>query len=280
LPSLLRTWWTAVAKPKPRRSVTGSEAHYENGRYYDQAYRRRRHDVRFYTDLAVESGGPVLELGVGTGRVALAIAKAGIDVVGIEPMAPMLEQARQRSGRLPRTARDRIELRQGDLMRLRLRRKFPLVIAPFNVWMHLYTREEIERGFATVRHHLEPGGRFAFDVLLPDPASLARDPSKQYRGGEVRHPRDGVRYRYSEYFSYDHAAQIETVVMDFEHPDKKDRSFCTPLTQRQFFPAELDALLHYNGFEVESHTGDFDGGPITAATESQVLIARARRSTP
>jgi len=269
-----------VAKRNQGRGATGSEAHYEDGRYYDQAYRQRRHDVRFYTRLAVESGGPVLELGAGTGRVALAIAKAGIEVVGIEPMAPMLEQARERLARLPRATRDRVELRQGDLTRLRLRRKFPLVIAPFNVWMHLYTREEIERGFATVRHHLEPGGRFVFDVLLPDPASLARDPSKRYRGGEIPHPRDGVRYRYSEYFSYDPVAQVETVAMDFEHPETDARSFCTPLTQRQFFPAELEALLHYNGFELESHTGDFEGKPITAATESQVLIAKARRPTP
>jgi SAM-dependent methyltransferase len=278
--SLRHTWQGPVAKRKRQRSVTGSEAHYEDGRYYDQAYRRRRHDVRFYTGLATESGGPVLELGVGTARVALAIAKAGIDVVGVEPMSPMLEQAHQRLDRLPRAARDRVELRQGDLERLRLRRKFPLVIAPFNVWMHLYTREEIERGFATVHHHLEAGGRFAFDVLLPDPVSMARDPSKRYRGGEVPHPRDGVRYRYSEYFSYDPLAQIETVVMDFEHPETKEQSFCTPLTQRQFFPAELEALLHYNGFDLESLTGDFDGEPITAASESQVLIARARRSTP
>ena len=101
-----------MAKHKLQRSATGSKAHYEDGRYYDQAYRRRRHDVRFYTDLAVESGGPVLELGVGTGRVALAIAKASIDVVGVEPMGPMLDQARQRLDGLPRTARDRIELRQ------------------------------------------------------------------------------------------------------------------------------------------------------------------------
>jgi SAM-dependent methyltransferase len=276
---LLRTWRAAVAKRNQGRGATGSAAHYEDGRYYDQAYRRRRHDVRFYTRLAVESGGPVLELGAGTGRVALAIAKAGIEVVGIEPMAPMLEQARERLARLPRATRDRVELRQGDLTRLRLRRK-PLVIAPFNVWMHLYTREEIERGFATVRHHLEPGGRFVFDVLLPDPASLARNPSKRYRGGEIPHPRDGVRYRYSEYFSYDPVAQVETVAMDFEHPETEAQSFCTPLTQRQFFPAELEALLHYNGFELESHTGDFEGKPITAATESQVLIAKARRPTP
>ncbi len=265
-----------MAKRKGPRGATGSEAHYQDGRYYDQAYRRRRHDVRFYTKLALESGGPVLELGVGTGRVALAIGKAGVEVVGVEPMAPMLARARERLDKLPHSTRDRIELRKGTLERLRLRRKFPLVIAPFNVWMHLYTRQALERGFATVRHHLEPKGRFAFDVLLPDPNSLAREPSKQYRGGEVPHPRDGSRYRYSEYFSYDPLAQIETVVMDSEHPDDDSRSFCTPLTQRQFFPAELEALLHYNGFAVESQTGDFKGATINASTESQVVIARLR----
>lgn len=269
-----------MPRRKDPRGLVGSEAHYRDGRYYDQAYRQRRHDVRYYTGLAVESGGPVLELGVGTGRVALAIAKAGIEVVGVEPMAPMLDQARQQRERLPDAARQRLELRQAKLERLRLRRKFPLVVAPFNVWMHLYTRAQIERGFATVRHHLARGGRFAFDVLLPDPVCLARDPFKAYRGGTIPHPRDGVRYRYSEYFSYDPVTQIETVIMDFEHPEEKQRSFCTPLTQRQFFPAELEALLHYNGFIVESHTGDFDGEPITASTESQVIVARARRPTP
>jgi SAM-dependent methyltransferase len=268
-----------VAKRKPPATSVGAEAHYEDGRYYDQAYRRRRHDVRFYTDLAVESGGPVLELGVGTGRVAFAIAKAGIEVTGVEPMAPMLEQAKQRLGSLPKSTRSRVELRRGTLERLRLRRRFPLVIAPFNVWMHLYTRPQLERGFATVRHHLEPEGRFVFDVLLPDPVSMARDPSRGYRGGHVPHPRDGAKYRYSEYFSYDPLTQVETTMMDFEHPTKKSRSFCTPLSQRQFFPAELEALLHYNGFDVLSHTSDFAGEPITAATESQVVIARLARPT-
>lgn len=169
----------------------GSQAHYEDGRYYDQAYRRRRHDVRFYTEVAIRWGGPVLELGAGTGRVALAIAQAGIEVVGVEAMEPMLRRAEDRLRRLPRAARDRVELRRGSIERLRLRRRFPLVIAPFNVWMHLYTRQQIERGFATVRHHLTPGGRFVFDVLLPDPGTMARDPSKRYRGGRVPHPRGG-----------------------------------------------------------------------------------------
>ncbi len=221
----------------------------------------------------------MLELGAGTARVALAIAKSGIEVVCVEPMQPMRARAEERLARVPDETRNRVELRRGSLESLRLRRRFPLVIAPFNVWMHLYTRKQIERGFATVRHHLEPHGRFVFDVLLPDPASLGRDPSKRYRGGRVPHPRDGARYLYSEYFSYDPMTQIQTVMMDFQHPDDDARSFCTPLTQRQFFPAELESLLHYNGFIVESHTGDFEDTPIAATTESQVIVARLRRPT-
>jgi SAM-dependent methyltransferase len=270
----------AVAKARTRRKAThatvGSEAHYEDGRYYDQTYRRRRHDVRFYVDLAKRAGGPVLELGSGTGRVAFAIAREGIDVVGVESMQPMLDRATERLDRLPARTQRHVELRVGTLERLRLRRRFPLVIAPFNVWMHLYTREQVERGLATVRHHLTPRGRFVFDVLLPDPACMARDPSRRYRGGNVPHPRDGESYRYSEYFRYEPTSQIETTIMDFEHPKDQHKSFCTPLTQRQFFPAELEALLHYNGFSVESHTGDFTGEPITPATESQVVVAKLR----
>jgi SAM-dependent methyltransferase len=265
-----------VAERNKGRGKAGTEAHYEDGQYYDQAYRRRRHDVRFYADLAAKSGGPVLELGVGTGRVAMAVAELGVDVVGVEPMSPMLERARERLSKRPLDVQRRVELRQGSLERLRLKRRFPLVIAPFNVWMHLYTRPQIERGFATVRHHLAPRGRFVFDVLLPDPVSMARNPSKRYRGGQVPHPRGGIKYRYGEYFSYDPMTQIETTIMDFEHPTKKSESFCTPLTQRQLFPAELEALLHYNGFTVISHTGDFKGEPITQATESQVIVARRR----
>jgi hypothetical protein len=123
---------------------------------------------------------------------------------------------------------------------------------------------------------LQRQGLFAFDVLVPDPQTLARNPSRRYRGGKVRHPRDGVLYQYGEYFSYDPASQIETVMMDFEHPSDPRRSFCTPLTQRHFFPAELEALLHYNGFAIVRHDGDFDGEPIGPSTESQVVVARAR----
>ena len=73
-----------------RRIARGAVAHYEDAVYYDLAYRRRRADVRLYRELAQEHPGPVLELGVGTGRVALALAKDGVELVGVEPVQAML----------------------------------------------------------------------------------------------------------------------------------------------------------------------------------------------
>lgn len=254
----------------------GTEAHYREPRYYDQAYRRRREDVRFYVSQAERLGSPVLELGVGTGRVARALAAAGHEVVGVDRVPAMLARARAQAERLPRAARSRARFIEGDLKTLRLRRRFPLVIAPFNVFMHLYTREDFEAALATVKAHLARGGRLVFDVLLPDTAALAREPGRLYRAGRVKRPDDGKLYRYSESFEYDPVSQIQLIRMFFEDESCPRRALSTPLAHRQLFPAELEALLHYNGFEIEELRGGFAGEPLDRHSESQVVVARPR----
>lgn len=255
-----------------RGEETGSL--YHDPRWYDHTYRRYRDDVDFYVRLASRLGGPVLELGVGTGRVALALAEAGVDVVGIDRSREMLERARERLAKRPRRVRERIELRQGDMRTLRLRRRFSFVMAPFNAFQHLHEQGDIEGALATCRRHLGPNGRLAFDVLMPDPASMARDPSRFYKCRPVVHPRDGRRYAYAEAFAYDHARQVQTVTMRFTDLEDSSRVFFSRLSQRQFFPRELSALLRYNGFELLSHDGGFRGEPLDDYTESQVVVAR------
>jgi len=248
--------------------------HYRDPRYYDYVYARYKQDVVHYLRLAEASGGPVLELGAGTGRIAIATARAGIDVVMVDRTRAMIDRACERLAKEPKRVRSRIELVEGDLRELRTERRFPLVTAPFNVLQHVYGREDFERALATVKHHLAPEGRFAFDVLLPDPASLARDPSRFYKCRPVTHPKNGERYAYSEAFEYDHDTQIQTTLMRFESLDGDD-VFFDRLTQQQFFPRELEALLHYNGFTVLEHHGSFERAPVDELADSQVLLARA-----
>ena len=254
----------------------GTTSHYEDASYYDLAYRRRRADVRFYVEQAKKASGPVLELGCGSGRVTMAIADEGIDIVGMDAMPTMLDRLEERLEKKPKRLQKHIELHEGDLKDWRIDRRFPLVISPFNVFMHLYTREDIEAALETVSAHLAPNGRFVFDVLLPSVGMLARDPAKVYRSGSVKVPSRGKRYHYRERFDYDDVQQIQMVDIAFVGVDDPLDFHMTPLAHRQFFPAELEMLLHYNGFAIEERFGDFEGEALSRYAESQVIVARRR----
>jgi SAM-dependent methyltransferase len=255
----------------------GRRALYERPRYYDHAYRAQRADLAFYAGLAARCRGELLELGAGTGRVTRALLRAGARVRAVDQSAAMLAHARERIARLPKAQRERVRWQEADLRSLQLRARFELVIAPFNLFMHMYTRADLEQALASVKRHLRPGGRFAFDVLMPDLGVLRRDPARVYRCRPVFDPTDGKRYAYGESFDYDALRQIQTVKMMFQRLDRPEVDRTTPLSLRFYFPEELATLLHYNGFSIEQRYGDFRGGALSADSEHQVIVARPRR---
>ncbi len=227
--------------------------------------------------LAGGSRGPVLEYGVGNGRIALPLARHGIEVVGVDHSAPMLADLRERLAREPADVARRVTIVRGDMRRARLRRRFPLVVATFNTLLHLYGREDVEAFLARVREHLGPGGRFVADLSVPSMVDLARDPARPLRAGRFVHPTAGVLVSNRERFEYDPVRQVLFVAMEFEPVGRARDAWMTPLAHRQFFPQEWEALLHYNGFEVERVEGDFEGGPLTADSDVMVWHARVRR---
>ena len=257
---------------------SGSRALYERPRYYDHAYRAHRSDLAFYASIAARSRGPVLELGAGTGRVTRALLAAGVQVTAVDRSSTMLARAREQITKLPLAQRERCHLHRADLRSLRLGERFGLVLAPFNLFMHMYTRKDCERALASVRRHLRPGGHFALDVLMPDLGVLRRDPARMYRCRPVFDPTDGKHYAYGEAFEYDCVSQVQTVRMHFQRLDAPHVDRTVPLSLRFFFPQELSALLHYNGFEVEASFGDFSGAPLTHGSEHQIILARIRRA--
>src|ERR1041384_2671405 len=102
----------------------GATRHFDDAAYYDTAYRKRRDDVRFYTRMAKTAGGPVLEYGIGTGRIGLAIARAGIHVTGLDRSAPMLAELRKKLGRESPEVRRRIRAIRADMRTAKLGRRF------------------------------------------------------------------------------------------------------------------------------------------------------------
>lgn len=243
-------------------------------------------DASYYRDLAKRRKAKhVLELGIGNGRVALPMARAGIDVTGIDHSAPMLEDLRSRLAKEKPAVRERVRLVEGDMRTTKLRgSKFDLVICPFNAALHMYTRQDVEDWLACVRAHLAPrGGRFVFDISMPIPKDLARNPTVPYRIPPFDHPTLG-RVGYREHFDYDPVRQILFVSMFFEPPKKAGANagglieeLMTPLAHRQFFPQEMEALLHYNGFEVTALYGDWEEGPLVRGSDIMIWHTKPRK---
>jgi SAM-dependent methyltransferase len=252
----------------------GSLAHYSDPAYYTKTYGDRRHDVERYVRLARESGGPVLEYGVGNGRVALAVAQAGIAVEGVDLSRAMLDDLAARLEKVPAHVRERVTFHHADMRAFRAERRFPLVIVPFNGILHLYERTDYEAFFARVREHLLPEGRFVFDFSLPSPADLARDPERWFGAPRIRHPTTGTLVRYDERFEYDPIRQLLLVTTRFT--PEGGPGWTVPLTHRQIFPREVEALLHYNGFSDIVFSADFSDAPADPLTDSVVVSCRPR----
>jgi SAM-dependent methyltransferase len=267
--------------PAPNLIALGAEQHYADPDLYEHEYRRRRDDVRFYAAFArehVPQGEAVLDLGCGSGRVTRALLREGLHVVGIDRSDAMLERARQGIARLPIRCRDNAELVRADLRDFELGRSFPLVVSPFNTMEHLYSRVDLERCLAAVKRHLQPGGRFVFDVQLPDLKWLSKDSTKRWARTKFRHPVSRQWLEYSTNQDYDAVNQIAYVRLYYkpleDGPLKQTQ--VVHLSQRKFFPAELRALLHYSGFEVLRHEADYEGDALDEFAESQVLVCRRR----
>jgi SAM-dependent methyltransferase len=209
-------------------------------------------DVGFYLEEARRSGGPVVELGVGTGRIALPIAAEGIRVVGIDSSRGMLEVCARRAA----LAGVDVDLRLGDLREPPVRERVPLVICPFRSLLHMHTDEERRRAFGAVRKLLQPGGRFVFDVFTPAADDIAHTHDRWLE----REP--GI----FELARWDEAARTLTLTV-------RGPSGETTMSLAWLSVDEWRALLEESGFEVEACYGWFDRTPFTGGDDS-VWIAR------
>jgi SAM-dependent methyltransferase len=248
----------------------GATAHFEDPAWYTKTYARRQDDVAYYRALAKKKRAKtVLEYGIGNGRIAIPLAREGVSVTGIERSAPMLADLRARLAKEPADVRARVRVKRGDMRRTSTGQRFPLVICPFNAALHLYAREDVEQWLACVKKQLTKEGELVLDVNMPIMEDLADPAGTEYALDPVMHPTLG-RVPYKEVFDYDRIRQIQFCSMCFGD------DLVTPLAHRVFFPQELEALLHYNGFATTKVLGDFEGGPLKADSDVMIFHARLR----
>jgi SAM-dependent methyltransferase len=212
-------------------------------------------DVPFYVDEARRvSPGPVVELGVGTGRIAVPIAVEGIRVIGVDSSAGMLEVARERAESAG--VADLVELRVGDLRAPPVTERVELVICPFRSYLHLRTDAERLRALRAARDLLVPGGRLVFDVFAPGADDIAETDGRWLE----REPEIFERA--------DWDTETRTLTLSVRGPSGE-----ATLALAWLSADEWRALLERAGFEVEALYGWFDRRPFRGG-EDMVWIAR------
>ncbi len=230
-------------------------------RFYDLEYGHKEDDLPFYLDLADACGGPVLEIGAGTGRVTFEIARAGFDVWGIDDSAKMLAIAAKKAKTLRPEIRGKIHLHQADMRQFDLPKRFPLCIIPFRTFLHNLTQPDQLATLQAIRRHLLPGGILAFDLFVPVHQVLANHEWQiDIPAAELADPQQGVSL--SAQITHDPAAQRLTITNTYHHTRRGEAQQHTArMKYRYIFRPEMELLLLHSGFTLRACHGGFMDEP-------------------
>lgn len=243
-------------------------------RYYDLENAAFTEDLDFWLALAEEHGGPILELGCGTGRVLLHLARHGHALTGVDNSPEMLRRLRAKLASAARQLSPAPQILEADIGDFALDQRFGLALMPFNTFMHLLAPEAQVAALANIRRHLSPGAALALDLVNAGEAYTAPEQGvvleRAFADGE----------RSVQQFSMlrlDRAAQLAhiTWLYDSLAPDGTLARTSVPLTLRYTFPGEMRLLLEKCGFALAHLYGDYDRSPFADGAPRMIVLAKA-----
>jgi SAM-dependent methyltransferase len=228
---------------------------------YDGHYRERQteREVEFLASVVRDAGGgPALELGIGTGRVALPLAARGIEVHGVDASVRMVERMRAKPGG------DAIPVTTSDFADFDLGERFGVVYVVFNTFFALPTQDAQVRCFETVARHLRAGGRFVLEGFVPDVARFDRG----QRTGATVVDVDELRIDASIHDAAEQRVRSQHVIVR----DGSVRMY--PVSLRYAWPSELDLMARLADLAREARHGGYGGEPFTSTSGAHVSVYR------
>lgn len=238
-----------------------------------------RADVAFYVDEARGSGGPVLEVGCGTGRILIPTARAGVAIDGLDESPDMLAKCAAKLEREKAEVRQRVKLHQSDARGFDLGKTFALVTAPFRVMQHQITIDDQLRFLASVRRHLRPGGRFVFDVFNPSFVALVsadgveREDVPDTTLGDGRTFRRTGRVKRVRFV--DQVSEVELIYYVKSGAGAESQRTVQAFDMHWYLRDELVNLLARAGFTIDAVYGDFDRSPLSDGSKEIIVLARS-----
>jgi ubiquinone/menaquinone biosynthesis C-methylase UbiE len=241
---------------------------------WENAQTLGRRDVAFWRRAASKANGPVLELGCGTGRVSLPLARAGVNLVGIDRSAPMLERARKRilKSSNPKLLKS-LDLVRGDIRALPFDAgAFRMVLAPYGILQSLIRPKDLTATLASVARVLPAGGTFGIDLVPDVPKWREYENRVQLRGRA-----GGAQLTLVESVRQDPKRHLTTFEQTYiERRGSKTREHRFDLTFRTLSVRQMTRQLEGAGFRVDAVLGDYRGRPWDARADVWILMAKKR----
>jgi SAM-dependent methyltransferase len=259
--------------------LTTNDSYLIGANYYDGAYGTfDLSDARFYVDLAKETGGPVLEIGCGTGRVLLPTARAGIEIHGLDNSRPMLDVLRKKAVRESSDVQKRITVHTGDMRTFRLNRSFPLVTIPFRPMQHMFTVADQVAALRSAAAHVAEEGILAFDVFYPKFECLPQKIGEEQLEVEWSPTSETVIRRYYRKDALDKVNQSLSLTFIFrtyrneelvceERESLKMSYYTYPHLRALFLMADLEPIAEY---------GSFAKTPLDSTAEEMIFLLRPK----
>lgn len=245
-------------------------------RFYDVDHADVTDDIGMYQHFALQVGSPVLELGCGTGRLALPLARKGHEVIAVDVSPAMLARLRAKLAAEKPEVAERVRPVLTDMRQLDLGEEVPLAIIPFNTFMHLLTKEDQQTALGKAHLHLSPGGMLVVDIASPYLFLLATAVETMTLQRELHDPETGRAIHKFVSTQFDHANQIQRLLIVYDEvaEDKTVKRTAIPVNLRYVFRFEMELLLERAGFHMERVYGSVDLDPLDLDSERMIFVAR------
>jgi SAM-dependent methyltransferase len=256
------TYKTKKLKPSP----------YDAPELYDLLFEALDFDIPYWLKVAREAGGPLLELGCGTGRVLMRLLEAGADADGLDSSAPMIERFRAKV----RAKGWKNRAVVADMRAFALRRRYARIICPFNGFAHCETTDDQVRTLGCCRDHLEPGGALILHMSYPGPKYWSEPDGVPVFEAEAKDPSTGRTIQMWDTRTKDPVAQIQQSEVEIREVDEAGQTAAShwfATSQRWVYRFELELLFRAAGFGRWTILGGFDGKPLTDPEDQMIAWA-------
>jgi len=225
------------------------------------------------------SAGRVLEVGCGTGRVLLPIARKGIPITGIDQSPAMLERCHQKLDAEDETVRASVRLEQMDMRNFDLDDRYSLATIPFRPMQHMISVNDQLGTLRSIHRHLQPGGHLVFDVFNPDLGRIAAGPSEEKEDTPERELPDGRRIRRTGRMTgVNKSEQTNNIELIYYvvYPDGRTERLVQTFAMRWYTRYEMEHMLERCGFGLKALYGNFDRSALTDSSPEMIFVAERR----